>query len=139
MIRAELYERAEAMYVSQDMTFAEIASKFDCAERTLRLWAEEGGWQKRRVAFRAQREGLHEKLYKFTNDLMENVQKAWADGEQVDPGRLYALTRLIDKLDKAKQFDSEVAKEKKKAQSESDQGGLSEEAIRLIEQQLKLL
>lgn len=135
--KAALYDRAERMYIAERHTFAEIAATLACGEKTIRNWAAEGKWSEKRARFLAQQESLDEKLHDFVHQLMDKVQTDWRDGNQVDVGRLYAITKIVQMLDKAHKYEQATAGTDTGAQQE--QTGLSPEKIAELERQLKLM
>jgi hypothetical protein len=138
MKKQALFESAERLYIDNQLTFEEIAQKLGTCEKTVRLWADEGLWRQKRERFVQQRESLHSKLYDFTHKLIDTMTDDWADGQKVDPGRLYALARLVDRISKAQQAEGSIKMEKDKS-APRERDGLSDEAILQIEQQLRIM
>jgi len=139
MKKAALYERAERLYISAQNTFDEIAAMLGVSERTLRTWADEGKWQNKRVKLVAQQESLDERLYNFVTKLMDRAEKDLENPDgQIDVGRLYTITRLVDKLQKAHQYEGTLNTEKTE-NAKDPSGGVSEETLTKIEKQLSLL
>lgn len=130
MKRAALYEKAERMRVAMQMTYEEIARDLDISDRTVRTWADEGRWDEKRAAYVEQQSSLDERMYRFLHSLMDDVEAKQKAKEPVDVGRLYVISRLADKLEKARRYEGTVAKEKAPA---GERGGLSEETMREIE------
>lgn len=131
MAKKDLYlDDAERMYVTEQMTLAEIASRLSVSERTLVTWKAQGNWEEKRRQYLASRESFHEELYLLARDLTRSVREDLAAGKQVDAGRLYALTRLIPNMVKAKDYE-EVTK-KKEAQSPADARDSIVEAVENI-------
>jgi len=139
MKKQALFEDAERAYVGGDQSYDEVAAKLGVAEKTLRIWGKEGNWSEKRAKFHAKRDSLDAKLYEFTDELMTSVLKDWREGQQVDPGRLYALTRLIDKLEKARSFEAQTKADQKEAAAGPRAEGLSEEVLKKIEAQIKMM
>jgi predicted transcriptional regulator len=107
MKRVEYFERAQSMYIEGGMTYREISVQLGIAEKTVQQWAAEGKWREKRAELTEQKTSLDDRLYRFVNKLMTNVEKDLDAGCPIDPGRMFALTRLVDKLDKARKFESE--------------------------------
>lgn len=116
----EHYENAERCYIQESMTYAEIAQRFDIAERTVRNWSESGNWPERKKAFMASRASLDEKLNQFVNMLMDTIMADWNSGKQVDPGRMYAFNQLLGKLDKVRKYESQQSQAQAAAAAEQD-------------------
>lgn len=131
-----LYAEAERLYISEQMTLLEIASRLDVAERTLRNWKSEGGWDDKRARFLTDRQSLHEELYEFTRSLMRNIKEDFEENKQVDAGRLYTLTRLLAHIQKVKNYEDEV--QTTGTEQKPGQESLSEETLRKIEELMGL-
>jgi hypothetical protein len=124
MKKKEFYSIAERMYVAEQYTFEALAAELGLAEKTLRLWAKEGNWQAKQAALVRQRSALHEDLYSFARKLvkligldMDRLLESAASGD--DPARderiesrINSLSRLLDKLPKAKGYEAAVSQEK---------------------------
>lgn len=102
----EHFEDCERCYVSEAMSFEEIAARFGIAEKTVRLWADKGRWRERRKEFMSKRASLEEKLRTFVDKLMDTILDDWNKGNQVDPGRMYAFNNLIGKLEKVQKYEA---------------------------------
>jgi len=103
--KAEYYDEAERMYVTQQMTFNEISSRLKIAEKTVRNWAEEGGWQAKRSELMKKRKSLHEMLYDAAQLIMQSIVKDLEDGQPVDAGRLYSVRGMIATLEKSRTYE----------------------------------
>lgn len=136
MKKAALYERAERMYIGERNTFAEIAATLACNEKTIRNWAAEGKWSEKRARFSAQQESLDEKVHAFVHQLMDKVQADWRDGNQVDVGRLYAITKLVATLDKTRKYEQTVSAD---GQQNTEVSGLTPEKLAELEQKLRIM
>lgn len=115
MAKKHLYfNEAERLYVTENMTISEIASRLNLGEKTIRLWKEEGDWEKKRLQYLKEKQSFAEELFVFARKLAYSIINDWEKGEKVDTGRLYALARIIPLVMKAKDFEStlESAKEK---------------------------
>lgn len=129
--KAQYFNEAERLYVVEQCTLAEIASRLRLAEKTVRSWKDEGDWETKRLQLVRSKQTFHEELYEFTRKLMNNIQEDMTAGEKVDTGRLYTLTRLLPMLVKVKDYEDVSAK--KEADKPS---GLTEDVIKLIEQEV---
>jgi transposase len=79
----EYYEDCERCYISENMSFDEIASRYPVSEKTLRNWAEKGNWQDRRKAYRTKQATLNEKLHNFVDKLMDTILDDWNNGRRL--------------------------------------------------------
>lgn len=138
MKKAAHYNQARDMYVRGQMSFETIAGALPVSDKTLRNWGTEGKWAESRAKFVEQQATMHERLYNFTQTLMDKVEQDLADGETVNDGRMYVMIRLIEKLDKLREYEHNVAADKNSGQID-DNAGLSDERIREIEKQLSIL
>jgi DNA-binding transcriptional regulator YiaG len=107
------YNEAERLYVAENMTIAEIANRLNLGEKTVRLWKEEGDWERKKLQFIKEKQSFAEELFVFARKLAKTIMEDWEKGEKVDPGRLYALTRLIPLVIKTKDFESALESAKK--------------------------
>lgn len=121
---AQYYEDCERCYIQEDMTFEEIASRFELSDKTVRDWADKGKWRERKSAFVANRETLTEKMHAFVTRLMDTITADWDNGKQVDPGRLYALCQLSAKLEKVQKFEKVAAGDPTDNQAPADNEAL---------------
>lgn len=133
MAKKQLYmSEAERLFVVEQKTIAEIVGTLPVAEKTVRLWKQEGGWDAKRAQYLTSKQSFHEELYEFARALMKNIQADIAAGNKVDTGRLYAMTRLLPLITKVKDYE-DVRKQKEARESQS---GLDEDVIRLIEKEV---
>jgi uncharacterized protein YjcR len=125
---------AERLYVIEQCSLAEIASRLMVAERTVRNWKEKAGdWEDKRRAYLGSRQSFHEELYEFARELLKKVREDMAEGKEVSANRLYALMRLIPNLVKVKDYEA-VAVSKR---TETAGGPITaEELAKIIDQQL---
>ena len=115
MAKKHLYfNEAERLYVVEQCTIAEIASRLNLGEKTVRLWKEEGDWDRKRKQFLSERQSLAEELFVFARKLARSIMDDWDKGEKVDPGRLYALARLLPLILKVKDYESIAAEKEEK-------------------------
>lgn len=126
------YAEAERLYVVEQMTFAEIASRLKLAEKTVRLWKDDGDWENKRKQYLTQKQAFHEELYTFARFLMTSIQADMASGEKVDSGRLYAFTRILPLITKVKDYEDIVGKD----QVEKNKTEVPVDIISLVRQTL---
>jgi hypothetical protein len=126
------FAEAERLYVIEQCTFAEIASRLKVNEKTVRSWKEEGDWDTKRLQYLKSKQSFHEELYTFARLLLKNIREDMEAGKQVDANRLYTLTRMIPQLVKVKDYE-EVAR---KAEGGTDKQPSNEELVELIEKEV---
>jgi len=115
MAKKQLYfNEAERMYVVEQCTIAEIASRLNLGEKTVRLWKEEGDWDTKRKQFLKERQSLAEELFVFARKLARSIMDDWDKGEKVDQGRLYALARLLPMILKVKDYEANLSEKEEK-------------------------
>lgn len=119
---ALLSPEAERLYVIEQCSLAEIASRLAVAERTLRNWKEKGGWDDKRRAYLGSRKSFHEDLYEFARDLMATIRDDWKAEREVSPSRLYSLIKIIPLITKAKDLDAVMKKINKSVDAPSEDG-----------------
>ncbi|MBF0481282.1 MAG: DUF1804 family protein [Desulfovibrionaceae bacterium] len=96
---------AERLYVYEQCGLAEIASRLNVAERTVRNWKERGDWDAKRKAYMSSRKAFHEELYEFSRELMAGIREDLQAKREVSPGRLYAFTKILPNIFKAKEYE----------------------------------
>lgn len=126
------YSEAERMYVVNQMTIEEIASRANSNERTVRRWKEEGDWDTKKNQYLLSKQMFHEELYEFARKLMSGIKDDLDKGEKVDTGRMYAFIRMLPMILKVKEYEDISAKKDEK----SDKKGLTQDIVELIEQEV---
>ena len=63
------FAEAERLYVTEQYTLESIAARLGLAERTVRSWKDEGGWEEKRKQMLEQKEAFHSELYSFARAL----------------------------------------------------------------------
>jgi len=129
--KAQYFNEAERLYVVEQCTIAEIASRLRLGEKTVRNWKDEGDWETKRLQYVRSKQTFHEELYEFARKLMNSINEDMEAGEKVETGRLYTLTRLLPMLVKVKDYEDVATK--KEADKPS---GLTEDVIKLIESEV---
>jgi uncharacterized protein YjcR len=84
--KALYFNEAERLYVVEQMTLAEIASRLRLAERTVRTWKDEGDWETKRLHGLQEKQRFDEELYVFARTLMAKIRADLEAGEKVDAG-----------------------------------------------------
>lgn len=133
MAKKQLYfNEAERLYVSEQLTLAEIASRLRLAEKTVRTWKDEGDWETKRAQLLKEKQRFDEELYQFARKLLTNIMADMEAGVKVDTGRLYTLTKLLPQLTKVKDYEDA----QKKKDTPSGKNVLSEDVLKIIESEL---
>lgn len=97
---------AERLYVIEQCTLADIASRLGVCARTLQNWKTKGDWDVKRRGYLASRSSFHEELYEFGKDLLAKIRKDMAESKDIPTGQLYALLRLLPNLIKVKDYEA---------------------------------
>jgi uncharacterized protein YjcR len=132
---------AERYYIEYQMCFAEIAEQVGRSEKTIRNWADAGGWREKRQKLLRTKLSTHEKLHDLVNALVDKTHDDVMSGEQVDTGRLYSIVNLaktINGIYKYEEAQGQAAREKERSERQQS-GGLSEDVLAQLEKQLGIL
>lgn len=130
-----LFADAERLYVIDHCTLGEIASRLGIHEKTVSNWKEEGDWDNKRRRHLAGKQAFHEELYDFSRKLMQSINADMEAGKEVSPGRFFALTKMLPMLIKTKDYEEIIAR-KEKEDEKKGSGGITEDTMRQIEEQL---
>ncbi len=133
--KAQHFAEAERLYVIEQCTLGEIASRLRIHEKTAANWKEEGDWESKRAKHLKGKQAFHEELYEFTRLLMRSIKEDIEAGKQVDPGRMFAFNNLVGKLKNVKQYE-DIITQKQKDDEKKNSSGLNDEVLRLIESQV---
>lgn len=109
---------AERLYTIEQNTLSEIATKLNISERTLQAWKQEGDWDRKKKQYLSERQSFHEELYVFARKLAKSIMDDWDRGDKVDPGRLYALAKLLPMILKVKDYEAVAAEKDEKVNIE---------------------
>ena len=126
------FAEAERLYIVEHMTINEIAARLQVNEKTVRIWKSEGDWDVQRSKYLKSKQMFHEELYEFARKLMYSIQDDLANGEKVDPGRMFAFTRMLPLITKVKEYE-DIARKKEQKQENK---GLTEDIVKLIEEEV---
>jgi hypothetical protein len=118
--KAQYYAEAERLYVNEHCSITEIASRLKLAYKTVQTWCDVGAWQDKRRDYIAARQSFHEELYCFARELIHGIREDMKAGVRVDPGRLYAATKLIPTIAKAKDYEEAAKKDAGSAPATND-------------------
>ncbi len=133
MAKKQLYfNEAERLYVVEQCTLMEIASRLRLGEKTVRIWKEEGDWETKRLQHIKSKEAFHEELYEFARKLMRTIKEDMENGKKVDPGRMYAFIRLLPLITKVKDYEDVLSKK----ETEEGKKGLTEDVLKIIESEI---
>ena len=58
--------------------------------------------------FRKSKQAFHSELYEFARKLMRDISEDMENGEKIDPGRMYAFTRMLPLIGKVKEYEDEA-------------------------------
>jgi transposase len=105
-----LLENAQRLYVIEQMTIDEVAQKVDVNERTIRRWKTEHNWDLRKEQYVKTKQMFHEELYNFARKLMVSIEYDMDNNEKVDPGRMFAFTKMLPLNYKIKEYEDDVSK-----------------------------
>lgn len=132
MAKKQLYfNEAERLYVVEQCTIAEIASRLRLGEKTVRIWKDDGDWENKRLQYLKSKSAFHEELYEFARKLMCSIKEDMEGGERIDPGRMYAFTRLLPMIIKVKDYEEVL-----KSQEHKEQKGITEDVLKIIEKEV---
>jgi len=142
MKKEAYYSTVERMYVVEQRTIESIISEIPVAEKTVRNWKKEGNWDAKRAELLQQETSFTSELYDFARKLMRFVSLEMDNPDAEVRAKIDSMTRLLRVLPVTKKFEADSAAEKKAeadATRKANQNGLSEEALRRIEQQAAIL
>lgn len=105
-----LLENAQRLYVIEQMTIDEVARKMEVNERTIRRWKTEHNWDLKKEQYIKTKQMFHEELYNFARKLMISIEYDMGNNEKVDPGRMFAFTKMLPLITKIKEYEDEVSK-----------------------------
>ena len=102
-------ETAEKLYVEEQLTLREIAGKLPVSYATLRSWKQKCGWDIKKHELRLAEGAFHKELYELGRALAKKIKESLKAGEEVAPGRFYALGRIMDIVDKTHKYEKKIA------------------------------
>lgn len=109
MKQGEGKDVAHDYYVYQQMTFDEIARRIGRAEKTVRLWADGGGWREERERNLRARVNVHEKLHTLVQKLTDRMISDCDAQTELSPQSLHALTNLVNSMNRLYKYEGDVA------------------------------
>ncbi|MBN2189330.1 MAG: hypothetical protein JW699_07735 [Chitinispirillaceae bacterium] len=135
MAKENLYgPEAERLYVTEQSTIAEIASRLRIAERSVRNWKERGRWDEKRQAYLNSRRAFHEELYDFGQHLLRKIREDEMNGVPVAPHRYHALMSICPNLTKIRDYE-DVSRQRT---DKTKPGAKTEDAVKAVRSVLGL-
>lgn len=101
-------EKAREMFIVHQITVREISKRTGISERTLYNWKKEGEWERERTALTSAEQALDVELFELARTMSRGIRKDLEDGEKVDEGRYFAMGRLIESANKAREYSKEA-------------------------------
>lgn len=131
MKRDVLMIPAERMFIVEQATIETISSELHIAEKTVRNWKKLGDWDTKRAKYNKVKTDFHEDLYVLARKIMKLLQievdrlveSAGVGDDEQDSrieSRINSLSRLLDKLPKTKDYETNI-KNEKAAEKENSQ------------------
>ena len=131
--RDVVLEYAQKLYVIDHNTIGEIARKVEVNEKTVRRWKQTYKWDEKKAEYIRAHRMFHEELFNFARKLMITIECDMDNQEKIDPGRMYAFTKMLPLINKIKEYEDSVL-QKETAKQESK--GLTPELVKLIEEEI---
>lgn len=110
MKKQALAPEAQRLFIQEGMTIVGIAGTLDIAEKTVRLWKEEGGWEEKRRNYLKGKEQFHQELFALARKLMESISAEIDAGQAVNSGRARLFINILAKLDIVKGYEDMLGK-----------------------------
>ena len=130
--REILISNAERLYVVDQLTLEEVATQIGVNERTIRRWKNEHKWDLRKEQYVQTKTMFHEELYNFARKLMISIEFDIENNNKVDPGRMFAFTKMLPMINKIKEYEDELANKPDKAENK----GITPDFVKLIETEI---
>ncbi len=110
-------ENAERLYVVEQMLIEDVAQRVGVNERTIRRWKDEFKWDYKREQYLNSKQMFHEELYNFARKLMTSIELDLDNNEKIDPGRMFAFTKLLPMINKVKSYEDNVSQKEESTQN----------------------
>ena len=110
-------ENAERLYVVEQMLIEDVAQRVGVNERTIRRWKDEFKWDYKREQYLNSKQMFHEELYNFARKLMTSIELDLDNNEKIDPGRMFAFTKLLPMIKKVKSYEDNVSQKEESTQN----------------------
>lgn len=104
------YSEAERLYVEEQMTIEEIASRFNVSVRTLKSWKKDNDWTIKRKEFLDAKYTYHQDLYAYSHEMLSSINEDQAGGRKISTGRLYSFARMVDTFSKHQKYEEKIRK-----------------------------
>ena len=110
-------ENAERLYVVEQMLIEDVAQRVGVNERTIRRWKDEFKWDYKRKQYLNSKQMFHEELFNFARKLMASIELDMDNNEKIDPGRMFAFTKLLPMINKVKSYEDNVSQKEESTQN----------------------
>lgn len=117
MKKALLFDKAEKKYVEDLMTFEAISAELGCSERTVRNWAKEGKWDKKRDRFVNFQESLHQDAQDIALLLGQKIKEQLGEGIEPSSHIMHSFARISTSLLKIRDYEKSIAAESEDAEN----------------------
>ena len=136
-------EEARRLYVEQQMTFDEIATRIGRSDKTVREWAQEVDekgrtWKEQRNVLFAVKSSTHEELHELIKKLTTRMIRDIDDEKDISPQTLMALNLLTNSVAKLYSYEASEKKEKE-SDAPKDKNGLTPETRELLEREMGMM
>lgn len=101
-------DQAREMFIVHQITVREISKRLGLSERTVYNWKKEGEWERERSALTSAEQALDAELFELARTMSRGIRKDLEDGKTVDEGRYFAMGRLIESANKARQYSKDA-------------------------------
>ena len=119
MKHGEGMERAHDLYVYQQMTFDEISSRVSRTEKTIRKWADDGGWREERDRLFEHSKNVHEKLYLLVDAITDRLIRDVKSDSPLSSHSVQSLTKLVNSMKSLYKYEGDVEEEQNADQPKS--------------------
>ena len=127
------YAPAENMFVLQGMTREEVAKRLQVSDKTVRVWAQRGEWEKKRAAVLESAHATYLELYEVIRKMAKSVSMDVEAGNEISQARLYTLKGLIDSVGNMKKFEDQVNKEAANKERAASPEKTHEETVKALD------
>jgi len=142
MKKEAYFSTCEHMYVVEQRTIKSIISEIPVAEKTVRNWKKEGNWDRKRRELLEEKTSLTTDLYALARKLTKYIHAEIDNPDAEIKSKIDYMTRLLRVLPITSKHEADAASQKlaeEKDDEKANRNGLSDEALRKIEQQAALL
>ena len=114
-----LLSNAERLYVVDQLTIEEVAQKVGVNERTIRRWKTDHKWDLKKEQY-------------LSTKTMFSIEYDIDNNEKVDPGRMFAFTKMLPLITKIKEYEDGVINKPAKEENK----GITPDFVKLIETEI---